>query len=79
MTYKARPIQVTAHIILSVGRIMANGSIHCALQNGFIAVATKEMISRFIPQEGDYWVIQEDGYQYVNPKVVFERNYEPVQ
>lgn len=33
------------------------------------------MISRFIPQAADYWVIQEDGYVYLNPKDVFERKY----
>jgi len=37
------------------------------------------MIARFEPQLGDYWVIQEDGYVYLNPKEVFERKYSPVE
>lgn len=58
---------------------MPDGSMRCALQDGRNAVASKEMISRYIPQEGDYWVTQEDGYEYLNPKHVFERKYSPVK
>jgi hypothetical protein len=47
----------------------------CALQSGEDVRADKGMISRLIPQEGDYWVVQEDGYTYLNPKSVFERKY----
>ncbi len=78
MKYQANPVIVDAYIIISVGAILPNGSMHCALQNGENAVATEAMISRFIPQEGDYWVIQEDGYVYLNPKDVFERKYRPI-
>ena len=31
-----------------------------------------------MPVAGDYVVTQEDGYQYLNPKEVFERKYSPV-
>lgn len=31
--------------------------------------------ARYEPVEGDYVVTQEDGYQYFNPKDVFERKY----
>lgn len=78
MKYQAKPVLVDAHIIVGVGPILSNGSMHCAIQNGDNVIATKEMISRFIPQAGDYWVIQADGYTYVNPKDVFERKYEAV-
>lgn len=78
MKYEALPVVVDAEIIVGVGPILPNGGMHCALQNGVNATATKEMISRFIPQEGDYWVVQSDGYPYVNPKDVFERKYRPV-
>lgn len=33
------------------------------------------MLSRYTPVEGDYLVVQEDGYVYINPKAVFERKY----
>lgn len=36
------------------------------------------MTSRYQPVVGDYLVIQEDGYEYLNPKEVFERKYSPV-
>lgn len=77
MKYQARPVIAEAHIIVGVGPILPDGSMHCALQNGENATATKEMISRFIPDAGDFWVIQEDGYVYLNPSNVFLRKYEP--
>lgn len=45
------------------------------VQDGTIRRADKSMISRYIPQEGDYVVTQADGYVYLNPKQVFERKY----
>jgi hypothetical protein len=78
MQYKANPVHVDAHIIISVGPVLPDGSMHCALQNGRSAIADKGMISRFIPQAGDYWVRQGDGYEYLNPKDVFERKYSPI-
>lgn len=35
------------------------------------------MISRHVPVAGDYYVIQSDGYVYINPKEVFEHKYSP--
>lgn len=78
MKYVANPVLVDAEIIVGVGPILSDGSIHCALQNGVNFVATKGQIARYIPQEGDYFVRQEDGYEYLNPKAVFERKYSPV-
>ncbi len=75
--YCALPVIVDAEIIIGVGPILSNGSMHCALQNGVNAVASKEMLARFIPSEGDYLVTQADGYVYLNPKDVFERKYAP--
>jgi hypothetical protein len=40
--------------------------------------ATHEMLARYTPVPGDYWVVQADGYVYLNPKDVFERKYEPM-
>jgi len=47
------------------------------LEGGRIVVATPEMTSRMTPVVGDYWVVQSDGYAYLNPKNVFERKYSP--
>lgn len=78
MKYRANPVEVQAQIIIGVGSILPDGSMPCALQNGLNALATKGMLARFIPQAGDYWVRQADGYEYLNPKDVFERKYSPV-
>jgi hypothetical protein len=77
--YTANPVSVDAEIIISVGAVERDGSMHLALQNGENVTADKAMISRFIPSEGDYYVVQSDGYAYVNPKHVFERKYSPVR
>lgn len=45
------------------------------LEDGQIVVATPDMTSRMTPVVGDYWVVQSDGYAYLNPKNVFERKY----
>lgn len=34
------------------------------------------MMARYTPVVGDYWVVQEDGYIYLNPRDVFERKYQ---
>lgn len=47
------------------------------LEGGKIVTAKPEMTSRMTPVIGDYWVIQSDGYIYLNPKEVFERKYHP--
>lgn len=90
MKYQANPVIVDAHRIVSVGPILGcrtffpdghdepEGSQHLALENGESAIATAEMRSRMEPQPGDYWVIQSDGYVYLNPKDVFERKYAAV-
>ncbi len=75
MKYIANPVEVAAEIIISVGPIESNGSMHVATQDGKNRIADKGMISRMIPQVGDYWVTQADGYEYLNPKEVFERKY----
>jgi hypothetical protein len=36
------------------------------------------MTARMVPAVGDYYVKQEDGYVYINPKYVFERKYRPL-
>jgi hypothetical protein len=78
MKYRARPVIVTAYKILSVGD-REDGGINCALDNGTNAIATQQMTARMAPAANDYWVVQEDGYTYLNPKDVFERKYEPIK
>lgn len=75
MKYQANPVIVEAHKIVSVGIEDDFDSQPLALENGENVFATKEMLARMKPVEGDYWVIQSDGYVYLNPKDVFERKY----
>jgi len=73
MKYIANPVEVEAFRITSVGE--AEKGVALILENGAIEIATPEMTARMQPSEGDYWVIQSDGYVYLNPKDVFERKY----
>ena len=84
--YQANPVIVDAFKIVSVDsvrcRCMDSEHVHevtLKLEDGSTAHATREMTARMTPQVGDYWVIQSDGYVYLNPKDVFERKYSPVE
>lgn len=91
MKYQANPVVVDAFVIkevnsvprptideleeiLNKGKEPVNGLL-LKLDNGDEVNATPEMTSRMTPVTGDYWVIQSDGYVYLNPKEVFERKY----
>ncbi len=77
--YRANPVEVEAFEIVSVAPIKnADGSLNLALSNGTNVIAHPDMLSRIMPTIGDYWVVQEDGYVYLNPKSVFERKYAPI-
>jgi len=83
MRYVAKPIIVDAHIVADVVIVGAcgnePGSYLLHLNNGTSVKATLEMACRLPtsrPEVGDYWVVQEDGYAYLNPHDVFERKYE---
>lgn len=76
--YVANPVQVEAFAIVSVSALQGEGSMNLALDNGENVVASKEMLARYIPVAGDYWVVQTDGYVYLNPKEVFERKYQAI-
>ena len=74
--YIANPIFVDAFKIVSIdGLSPDDGSILLTTEDGVNRIADKGMIARYVPKVNDYWVIQEDGYEYVNPKDVFERKY----
>lgn len=77
MKYIANPVNVEAFKIVSCGPTIEGTGMHLALEDGSNVIATMEMLARIAPQVGDYWVIQSDGYVYLNPKDVFERKYRP--
>jgi len=79
MRYEANPVIVDAFKITFVSaKQTLGGSTALELEDGSTVVATAEMTARMTPVEGDYWVIQEDGYIYLNPAKIFERKYHPL-
>lgn len=83
MKYIANPVQVEAFTIVRAEEIPEaetdqTPAFNLELSNGATVKATHEMTSRMTPSIGDYWVIQSDGYIYLNPKDVFERKYHAV-
>lgn len=72
-THTANPVAVTARAILGVSTITEG--LMLALDDATSFFASNAMLSRYTPVAGDYLVTQDDGYQYVNPKAVFERKY----
>lgn len=79
MKYQANPVIVDAYKIVDTSEMDNEGNVHCALDNGENAIADKGMTARYRPQPDDYWVVQSDGYAYLNPKDVFERKYSPLE
>jgi len=78
MKYVANPVEVEAHKITKVNVNQVTGEIRLSLDDDTEQVATPGMTARMEPKVGDYWVIQSDGYVYLNPAAVFERKYRPV-
>jgi hypothetical protein len=78
MIYVANPVEVHAFPITNVGPVLDDGSRWLDLE-GAPTLASAEMMARMTPQVGDYWVVQSDGYVYLNPKDVFERKYSPAK
>jgi hypothetical protein len=78
MKHIANPVEVDAAYIVDAAPD-GRGGWHLKIDFGNedirSAHATAAMCSRYSPTLGDYWVVQEDGYAYVNPKEVFERKY----
>jgi hypothetical protein len=75
MKYVANPVIVDAYKIVEIIRKMSRQSITLILDNNDEVIANPEMLARYIPVVGDYWIIQSNGYIYLNPKDVFERKY----
>jgi hypothetical protein len=67
---------VEAFRISHVGDLCAeDGSRILALEGSTCVTATKEMLARVNIAAGDFWVIQGDGYIYLDPAEVFERGF----
>ncbi len=77
MKYIANPIEVDAWRIEAVE--LHDDYALLTLEGGGKNNATAAMLARMTPQVGDYWVLQSDGYVYLNPKDVFERKYRPAE
>lgn len=78
MKYIANPVEVEAFRIEAVAQPTPLGHRSLLLDNESTVICTREMAARYIPVPGDYWVVQQDGYEYVNPAAVFERKYSRV-
>lgn len=72
MKYIANPIEVDA---FKIAKVIDAGVYE--LETGEVVRPHAGMLSRITPQVGDYWVIQSDGYIYLNPREVFLRKYSP--
>lgn len=82
MKYVAKPVEVEAYVIDLVAPLdsldgSAGERFDLNLEGAGHVMADEGMTSRMVPKVGDYWVIQSDGYCYLNPKEVFERKYHP--
>lgn len=80
-THVANPVRVCAIVIT---KLSAPPSGHepgavASLADGSTAFIDAGMLARYTPVEGDYFVTQQDGYAYVNPKDVFERKYRALE
>lgn len=80
--YIANPVVVDAYKITEVFNAPTSklstpvGAKICVrLENGEEKYPDDGMTARYTPKPGDYWVIQSDGYIYINPKDVFLRKY----
>ena len=78
MKYQANPVTVDAFKIISIGNDGAQLLLELEDAEDLYE-PTPAMLSRITPKVGDYLVIQEDGYHYLNPKDVFERKYSRIE
>lgn len=84
MQYKANPVIVDAFKIAEIVNAPPSDdapprALCCLLEDGREVYPDAGMTARYMPVPGDYWVVQDDGYAYINPKAVFERKYSPVK
>jgi hypothetical protein len=79
MKYVGNPVVVDAFVIVKVHEPIQDGTRRLDCAEGKMFRVTPEMTARYTPVPGDYVVVQADGYEYINPKEVFERKYSPVE
>lgn len=49
-------------------------------EEGFASITVPpDMLARFTPKRGDYYVVYDDGYQSVSPKKAFEEGYTKIE
>jgi len=70
-------VNVIAATILEVTE-QSNGNLMLRLSDGRNYSADTSMTVRYCPVVGDYLVTQADGYEYLNPRDVFERKYSKI-
>lgn len=82
LTHEAQPVRVNAkqitkvdHLIDKSDPLLTGCRFEFADGSEFQPRVDSGMLSRYVPVVGDYLVTQEDGYEYFNPKDVFERKY----
>jgi len=74
----ANPVRVTAARIIAVlPPTDERTRTDLTLEDGTVFEADEGMTARYMPVPGDFLVVQEDGYTYLNPREVFERKYTP--
>lgn len=81
MRYVANPVVVEALKIADIRKV-PDDVLVLTFEDGtdyYPEQANPGMLARYIPVVGDYLVIQEDGYVYLNPKNVFERKYSKME
>src|SRR5579872_5980536 len=78
--YRANPVVVEAFEIEGMSEFVPDDGLWVNLRGGGSTARhiSAGMVSRFMPKVGDYLVIQDDGYAYLNPREVFKRKYSPV-
>lgn len=79
MKYVANPVIVDAYKITDIADKDIDLEYELTLENGEVVRAGIDKYIRCDPKIGDYWVIQSDGYIYLNPKEVFLRKYSPLE
>jgi hypothetical protein len=76
ITHRARPVGVFARRIVAIPGNAPGGALNLTLEDGSPFTAGPEMTARYFPLIGDYLVVSQDGYAYLNPAEVFEAKYE---
>ena len=82
MKYIANPVVVDAYVIEAVQEYAWPNSEAKTYGITFTLgsiILERGMTARYAPKVGDYYVVQEDSYAYINPKEVLERKYRPLE